>query len=262
MSPTGANRPRIGVPWRTSEEERAGKRAKIESYLGAVEGAGGEAVLLSLGDPGGLERQLLDLDGFVLPGSPADVEPGEYGAVNRGQSEPADLPRERTDKAILSHAFQAHKPVLAICYGCQLLNVYLGGTLVQDVRTETGTRIAHRKKDLTPEPADDPRHEVSFTAGSRLARLAGARDASVNSSHHQSVASPGRQLRITGQSSDGVVESVEWTRDANWVVGVQWHPERMPGDALAERLFEELVAEAKAARPTAGRVFESNMGET
>jgi putative glutamine amidotransferase len=250
MSPDGANRPRIGVPWRTSEEERAGNQPKIENYLEAVARAGGEWVVLSLGDPEDLERQIQGLDGFVLPGSPADVQPGEYGAVNRGNSEPADLPRERTDKAILSHAFQAHKPVLAICYGCQLLNVYLGGTLVQDVRTETSTQIAHRKKDLTPEPADDPRHGVSFTAGSRLARMAGASETQVNSSHHQSIAIPGRQLRITGQAGDGIVESVEWTGDANWVIGVQWHPERMPGDALAEKLFEELVTAAKGVQRT------------
>jgi len=246
MSPNGVNRPRIGVPWRTSEEERTGNHPKIANYLSAVERAGGEGVLLSLGDPEGLERQIAGLDGFVLPGSPADVEPREYGAVNRGQSAPADLARERTDKAILSHAFQAHKPVLAICYGCQLLNVYLGGTLVQDVRSETGTQLAHRKKDISPEPADDPFHEVSFAAGSRLARMAGSRDAVVNSSHHQSIATPGRQLRITGEASDGIVESVEWTGDANWVVGVQWHPERMNDDALANKLFEELVTLAAA----------------
>ncbi len=248
MSPTGANRPRIGVPWRTSAEERGGDRPKISSYLEAVERAGGEAVLLSLADPKGLERQILGLDGFVLPGSPADVDPAEYGAVNRGKSAPADLAREKADREILSHALQAQKPVLAICYGCQLLNVYLGGTLVQDLKSETGTRMAHRKKDVLPEPADDPRHNVSFTAGSRLARMAGSREAEVNSSHHQSIAKPGRQLRISGQASDGIVESVEWTGDANWVIGVQWHPERMQGDALAERLFEELVAAAKAAR--------------
>ena len=245
MSPNGVNRPRIGVPWRTSEEERAGNHPKIANYLRAVERAGGEGVLLPLSAPEALERQIAGLDGFVLPGSPADVEPGEYGAVNRGKSEPADLARERTDKAILSHAFQVHKPVLAICYGCQLLNVYLGGTLVQDVRSETGTSLAHRKKDLTPEPVADPEHEVSFTAGSRLARLAGSREAVVNSSHHQSIDTPGRQLRITGQANDGIVESVEWTGDANWVIGVQWHPERMDGDALAERLFEELVTAAR-----------------
>jgi putative glutamine amidotransferase len=240
-----ANRPRIGVPWRTAEEERAGNLPKIRSYLDAVEKAGGSPELLSLGDPERLERQILGLDGFVLPGSPADVEPAEYGAVNQGQSEPADLPRERTDRAILSHAFQAQKPVLAICYGCQLLNVYLGGTLVQDLQSETGTQLPHRKKDIVPEAVDDPRHAVSFTAGSRLAKMARGMNAVVNSSHHQSVLKPGRQLQISGLASDGTVESVEWTGDANWVVGVQWHPERMAGDALADQLFAALVTAAK-----------------
>jgi putative glutamine amidotransferase len=70
----------------------------------------------------------------------------------------------------------------------------------------------------------------------------------VNSSHHQAVEKPGRQLRITGTAPDGTVESLEWTGDANWVIGVQWHPERMKGDALAERLFSELMAAAKGAR--------------
>jgi putative glutamine amidotransferase len=71
----------------------------------------------------------------------------------------------------------------------------------------------------------------------------------VNSSHHQSVEQPGQQLRITGKASDGIVESVEWTGNGNWVIGVQWHPERMPGDPLAQRLFSELV---KAAATKAG----------
>ena len=73
----------------------------------------------------------------------------------------------------------------------------------------------------------------------------------VNSSHHQSVEQAGKQLKITGHASDGIVESVEWTGDANWVVGVQWHPERMAGDALAEGLFEDFIAAARQARKAA-----------
>ncbi|HKM80084.1 MAG TPA: gamma-glutamyl-gamma-aminobutyrate hydrolase family protein [Candidatus Acidoferrum sp.] len=251
MKPSGPNRARIGIPWRTSQEEADGKLPKIRYYMEAVSAAGGEPILVSLAHPETLKGQLQGLDGFVLPGSPADVEPGEYGAVNHGKSAPADLPRERTDRAILSHAIESRKPVLAICYGCQLLNVYLGGTLIQDLRSETGTNIAHRKKDVVPEPPKDPQHEVCFTADSQLARLAGATHAVVNSSHHQSIERPGRNLRVTGQAEDGIVESVEWTGDANWVVGVQWHPERMPGDALARKLFEEFVAAAQAARGVA-----------
>lgn len=253
MAPNGPNRPRIGIPWRTSLEEVGEDLPKIRNYLEAVQRAGGEPVLLSLAHPESLEGQLEGLQGFVLPGSPADVNPREYGAVNRGKSEAADQPRENTDRAILGHAFAEQKPVLAICYGCQLLNVYLGGTLIQDLKSEPRTTLAHRKKDLTPEPLDDPRHEVRFVPSSQLAAMAGSTKAAVNSSHHQAVEKPGQQLRITGEASDGTVESVEWTGDANWVIGVQWHPERMQGDALAERLFSELIAAAKGARkvPTA-----------
>ncbi|MGB7435443.1 MAG: gamma-glutamyl-gamma-aminobutyrate hydrolase family protein [Candidatus Acidiferrum sp.] len=250
MTPTTSNMPRIGIPWRTSQEEVAGKLAKIQNYVDAVRQAGGEPVLLSLSHPTALASELAALDGFVLPGSPADVNPSEYGSSNRGKSEQPDPAREDTDRAILGHAFSEQKPVLAICYGCQLLNTFLGGTLIQDLRSELGTTIPHRRKDVHPEPLDDPQHEVRFTPGSQLAKFAGATHAIVNSSHHQSIEKPGRQLRITGQATDGIVEAVEWTGDASWVIGVQWHPERMPGDALAARLFLELVVAAGRVRNT------------
>jgi putative glutamine amidotransferase len=242
MSPDTPIRPKIGVPWRTSPEEAAGNLPKIQNYLRAVENAGGEAVLLSLLHPETLLAQIQGLDGFLLPGSPADVNPAEYGSSNSGKSAPPDLPREETDRAILSHAFNEQKPVLAICYGCQLLNTYLGGTLIQDIHSEKTTALAHRKADVAPVLEDDPVHEVRFTSESQLAKI--------NSSHHQSIAKPGRQLRITGQAPDGVVESIEWTGDANWVIGVQWHPERMFGSTFSARLFSELVVAALKSRRT------------
>ena len=251
MTPSGPNRARIGIPWRTWQEQGFRKRSKVQEYVDAVHQAGGESELLSLSDPVRLAGQLASLDGFVLPGSPADVDPAEYGAINRGKSQSPDRQREQTDRAILEHALAKKKPVLAICYGCQLLNVYLGGTLIQDLRSETGTNLAHRKKDIVPELPKDPLHEIQFAADSQMARLAGATHAVVNSSHHQSIERPGRNLRVTGQAEDGIVESVEWIGEANWVVGVQWHPERMPGDALARKLFEEFVAAAQAARGVA-----------
>jgi putative glutamine amidotransferase len=240
-----AHRPRVGIPRRTSREEA--KRSRPKDYEDAVRRAGGEPVLLSLADPVELRGTLPKLDAFVLPGSPADVEPAEYGAANRGLSAPADLARERTDRAILKHAFAEKKPVLAICYGCQLLNVYLGGTLIQDLRAETGTTTPHRKKDVTPEPADDPHHDATLEPGSRLAAILGGAKGEINSSHHQAIEKPGKNLRVTARASDGTVEGVEWTGDSNWVTGVQWHPERMFGDAAAERLFSDFIAAARAA---------------
>src|SRR4029077_7608192 len=192
MMPASPNLPRIGIPWRTSQEESEQRRPKVQDYENAILAGGAQPVVLSLRDDAGLKEQLASLDGFVLPGSPADVEPREYGAMDTGKSAPPDLPRERTDRAILDHAFAEKKPVLAICYGCQLLNVYLGGTLIQDLRTETGTTLPHRKKDIVPEAKDDPRHAAAFEQGSLLAAITGAGRGEVNSSHHQAIATPGK----------------------------------------------------------------------
>jgi putative glutamine amidotransferase len=246
-----ALRPRIGIPWRTSQEEAAKNFPKIKNYDDAVIKAGGEAVRLPLRDPAELQRLLPSLDAFVLPGSPSDIEPAEYGAENHGLSEPADLPREETDRAILKHAFSWKKPVLAICYGCQTLNVYQGGSLIQDIQTElknTDKKLErHRKKDEPPS-STDPIHGATFELGSRLAGIAGSAQAEINSSHHQAIEKSGQNLRITAHALDGVIEGVEWTGDSNWVVGVQWHPERMIGDPFSERLFSDFLAAARSAR--------------
>src|SRR5450755_307553 len=248
MSLHKSNLPKIGIPWRTSQEEAEQNRPRVQNYEDAVREAGAEPVLLSLGDPAGLAGRLEALGGFVLPGSPADLDPGEYGTKNGGLSEPADEPRERTDRAILDHAFRTKKPVLAICYGCQLLNVYLGGTLIQDLREETDTPIAHTKHDIVPEPADDPIHGATLDHASRLAKIAVGVETQVNSSHHQAVERVGKGLHVTAHATDGTIEAVEWTGDSNWVVGVQWHPERMFGDAFSESLFRDFIAAAGQSR--------------
>jgi putative glutamine amidotransferase len=197
-----------------------------------------------------LKREAENLDAVLLTGSPADVDPLHYGASRHPATEAADASREQTDFALLEHALAAGKPVLAICYGIQSLNVFLGGSLIQDIATELGTQVCH-----SPEEGELPRggetpdamHGANFGSG-RLFALAGAAQAEINSWHHQSVLDPGRGLRITARAPDGVVEAVEWTDNSNWVVGVQWHPERLPADALAKALFRELVTAARLAR--------------
>ncbi len=93
----------------------------------------------------------------------------------------------------------------------------------------------------------DAFHGARFDLG-KVLNLSGAADAEVNSWHHQSVLEPGRGLRITAHAPDGVIEAVEWTEDSNWIVGVQWHPERMPGDPLAQALFRDLLSAARQAQ--------------
>jgi putative glutamine amidotransferase len=244
-------RPRVGVPWRLAQEEAANNRSKIDKYLRAVERAGGEPVLVSLllsSDE--LKRQAAELDAILLTGSPADVDPAHFHAKRHPATVDADFARERTDFTLLEHALATGKPVLAICYGVQSLNVFLGGSLIQDIPSELGSKICHSpEEDEIPDGAEcsDPMHGAQFDAG-RLLVLSGAPRADVNSSHHQSVHEPGHGLRITAHAPDGVVEAVEWNGDSNWVVGVQWHPERMPADPLAQALFRDLLTAARQAR--------------
>jgi putative glutamine amidotransferase len=242
--------PRVGIPWRTTVEQQAGSREKLDYYFRAVQKAGGVPEEISLEQStGALETQLDQLDGFVLPGSPADVDPGRYGAARQNKTKVLDPNRDVTDLAILDHAFRLKKPVLAICYGCQILNVSRKGTLIQDIRTQNSLSLPHGQTDLPPGTVQgDLQHQASIEKGSLLAKFNGSSTASVNSSHHQAIEQPGKQLRVTAHAPDGTVEAVEWTGDANWIVGVQWHPERMVGDALSERLFSEFVTAACTAR--------------
>jgi putative glutamine amidotransferase len=220
---------------------------KYESYLRAIEEAGGAPVEVSLGLAREELRSLANsIDAVVLPGSPADVNPTLYGVARHSKSTEADADRERTDYALLENAIGEGKPVLAICYGIQILNVFLGGTLIQDIPSEVQTKIEHEwrgREKGTPEPV----HAAKFELDWKIAKIAGAVEPRVNSSHHQAIREAGRNLRIVGRAPDGVIEAVEWTGDTNWVTGVQWHPERMMDDALAKGLFRELVAAARGA---------------
>ena len=245
-----AERPQVGIPWRTSQEERDGTRQKLDYYFAAVRKAGAEPVEVSLRQsPNQLQKQVAGLDGFVLPGSPADVDPARYGADKHQKTNELDDRRDSVDLAILDHAFHASKPVLAICYGCQILNVYRKGTLVQDIPSERPKSGKHGHTDLPPGVTrPDAEHSATFSAGSRLASLNQAAEAIINTSHHQAIDQPGSDLRVTVKAGDGTIEGVEWTGDSNWVVGVQWHPERMVGDAFSERLFADFVAAVRTAR--------------
>jgi len=215
--------------------------------------AGGTPVPVSLGlEPSELATLAETLDAVVLSGSPADIEPSLFRTARHPETAPADPDRERTDFALIEHVLAKQKPILAICYGIQSLNIFLGGTLVQDIPSEVGSAIQHDWEDQRGDP--ETFHAAQVESGSRLVQIARAGEILVNSSHHQSIGEPGRNLRIVSRAPDGVVEAVEWTGDANWVVGVQWHPERMvEADALARRLFQNLI-DAAIAKKSAVRV--------
>jgi putative glutamine amidotransferase len=236
----------VGIPYRTRKEELKSERESYDKYLAAALTTGAEPVEISLGLTNAqLTEKLRDIDAFILPGSPADVHPSLYKAAVHPNCSISDPCRESTDFAILAHALEEQKPVLAICYGTQSLNVFLGGTLVQDIPSEITTQIQHP---WTGHEGPEPHHAITLESGAHLAQLAGAGEIRVNSSHHQSVLAPGKNLRIVARAPDGVVEAIEWTGNSNWVTGVQWHPERMSvTDRFAQALFAEFAAAARKA---------------
>jgi len=262
---------RVGIPYRTAREEAAGENRKHEYYCQAVREAGGEAVPISLNlDDANLTHLLNSLDAFVTTGSPADVAPARYGAARHANCGDADPARERTDWAIYEHAFAEQKPVLAICYGAQTLNVFFGGTLVQDIPSELPQALRHSKNpngEVMPAPSQDPVHALHIGAGSMLAEISGTFENRVNSSHHQAIRTPGRGLRVTAKAPDGVIEAVEYTgvglapaqatgsEAGHWMVGVQWHPERPvheeAADAFSAAIFRALVRAALGVAPQA-----------
>ena len=248
MNPEPAHKPCVGIPYRTRNEELNNIRGKYDKYVEAVERAGGEAVEISLKEsPEAFRNLVRSLDAIVLPGSPADVDPALYHAPAHAKAAAPDKDLEQTDGALVNHAVAEHKPLLAICYGVQILNVLFGGSLIQhvsaeDESAELKTAIPHS---LSEQKASDFVHPIRIEPGSRLAQLAGGAKADVNSSHHQAIKTLGRDLKITARAADGVIEAVERIGDGNWIMGVQWHPEKMAGDPLAEALFSELVAVAR-----------------
>jgi putative glutamine amidotransferase len=162
------------------------------------------------------------VQGLVLTGG-EDVDPAYFGAARHPATGPANEPRDRSELALAREAAARRLPTLAICRGVQVLNVALGGSLVQDIPTEIATKLAH-----DAEGARNTRvHDVAVDRGTLLGSIISAEKIATNSFHHQSVDRLAPGLKTVAKSPDGVIEAVECTDRAWWAVGVQWHPEEL-----------------------------------
>ena len=193
------------------------------------------------------------LDGLVLQGG-ADISPGLYGAKPWREHGDCDPIRDEYEMGLLRGFIEADKPVLGICRGAQLLNVYCGGTLVQDIPSQWPGAIAH----VDLERYDTLTHEVHFVPGSRLSDIYGYAPQRVNSIHHQCVGELGKGLVIEARSPiDRVPEAIRHTAYP-FVLGVQWHPEfQMNGASTTSGVLDSgplMMAFLKAALRRAGRV--------
>lgn len=231
----------------TTEPIRGISRVRVnEAYTSALAEAGLIPMVLPPIDPAMAVASLRDVAGLVLTGG-EDVDPALFGEAPHPAT---DAPHAARDAYELSLARAAHEmriPTLAICRGAQVLNVALGGSLVQDIPSQQPSDIEHSPADKRAERV----HAVDIEPGSRLARIVGAEHIRTNSSHHQSVRRTAAVLRVTARSEDGIVEALEPRDPAWWAVAVQWHPEELT--ASDENWDRRLFAAFGAAVREAGR---------
>ncbi|MCC7354713.1 MAG: gamma-glutamyl-gamma-aminobutyrate hydrolase family protein [Anaerolineae bacterium] len=229
--------PRIGITSRRSSDEWVARQ--VARYIEAINEAGGEAVVLAA-DQGGAPPSLEGLDGLLLSGG-GDVTPSLYGQGLEGaEIDEMDRGRDEMERRLIGEALARDVPVLGICRGMQVLNVMMGGALVQDIPGHRAIRGVSAQ------------HPVRVETESKLGEALGAADEmEVNSRHHQGVTpenlAPGL---VPVASHEGLIEAVE-SRDHRWVVAVQWHPERYEIDAghfssteAQRRLFRAFVRAA------------------
>lgn len=221
----------------------------MPQYVHAIEMAGGEPVRIPLDQSSAEVVKLIKgCDGVVLPGSKADVDPAKYGAPRDPKTAPADSRRDTVDELLLQDAYATRKPVLGICYGLQILNVYRGGTLLQHIEST----INHEAGKIVPVA-----HTVEVDSASRLGAIVAsnakvpakhALSIPVNSSHHQAAEVAGKGLRIVARCpQDGIIEALEGNSNDHFVVAVQWHPERsVEEDEASRAIFRALVEAARA----------------
>lgn len=219
-----------------------GQNRKMEDYLESVRRAGGEPVEVVVG--GESPAQILSrVDGLMLTGG-GDVDPQLYGEKPHATFQAAETGRDQFEIALARAAVDKGIPLLAICRGMQVLNVAMGGTLVQDIPSQITGALQH----AVPQPRAGGAHEVWVAKGSKLQTL--LRDhmedgetCHVNSRHHQSVKQVARGFEVTATSPDGVIEAME-KPDAPYCVAVQWHPENFWRTGEFRELFEGLVQAA------------------
>ena len=234
-------KPLVGITMRHELETERFYLARF--YSEAIEAAGGVPVHLSLIPKASyVESVLENLDGVLLPGSASDVDPDRYGHEPHRRLGAVHPLRDETDVLVLEGVERRGLPLLAICFGLQIWNVFRGGTLTQDIESELPAAIKHEQG----APRGRRSHRVRLLAESALAGLAGGESALVNSHHHQAIETVGANLRATAWTADGLIEALEEMTPERWGLGVQWHPEiKWEEDQFSENLFKSFIGAAE-----------------
>lgn len=233
--------PVIGMPSRM--DPGADSQYLSRQYGDAIYAAGGIPVIIPLlDDPRALRPLAENLDGVLLTGSSSDVDPQRYGASRESGCGLVQTLRDETDFMLLDLAMERKKPVLAVCFGMQSLNVFMGGTLIQDIPSKLKSPIKH----MDTESEGRPSHRVQIASGSLLESLAGGNQSMVNSTHHQALDRVGSGLDVIARAPDGIIEAVVLRSQGPLVLGVQWHPEKcFSYDTLSKNIFDHFVVRCR-----------------
>ena len=240
MSSQGSSAPLVGI---TLDSEPAGGWSKFpwyairENYTTAVIEAGGLPVMLPH-EPDKAAAYLERIDALLITGGAFDVDPALFGAQDRHESVTTKDRRTAFEAAITRGALERDMPLLGICGGQQLLNVVLGGSLIQHIPDEIEAALAHEQ----PNPRDQAGHDVAISDASLLREICCIETLGVNSAHHQAVKTPGTGVTVNAVAPDGVIEGIE-APDYRFCLGVQWHPE-FAISAADQAIFRAFVAAA------------------
>jgi putative glutamine amidotransferase len=207
-------------------------------YVEAVRRAGGLPVLIPPGEPSW--RQLFrHIDALLLTGG-GDIDPALYGGICHETIYNLDPKRDQDELMLAREAVASELPIFGICRGAQVINVALGGTLIEHLPDVVGDAVPHRSPPRLP-----TRHPVKVTAGSRLARILAQTELSPASWHHQAVRTVAPKMEIVARAPDGIVEGMEMAEHP-WLIAVQWHPELTAADdPVQQRLFASFVQAAR-----------------
>lgn len=214
------------------------------SYIQAIEKSEGIPVMIPyLSDTDSLSGYLSICDGFLFCGGD-DITPELFGEELQTEKGTTDRKTDQFHLTLMQKVLDFHLPVLGICRGMQVLNLALGGTIYQDLSLRNRNSLNHQQRSLD---RSDSCHTVAFASHSLLYEICG-NSCAVNSYHHQCIKTLGKHIKMTGITSDGVIESIESTGHT-FAVGVQWHPECMYTNCEAmRRLFDQFVRKAAGAK--------------
>ena len=217
--------PLIGIPCHAGFREGSGRPIYCNNrvYVHAIEHAGGVPILIPiLSDLSMFDTLLPRLDGLLLPGG-LDIHPSYYGEEPHPLLGDLTLELDEMELKLAHWALEEDIPVIGICRGIQLLNVALGGTLYQDLPSQYPGCLKHMNLHL---PRSQVVHKVYVEAGSRMEKVLGTREFWANSLHHQAIKVPGKGVRVSGHTEDGVAELLE-ASDYRFVMAMQCHPEEI-----------------------------------